>query len=474
MEGVYDAIMFDALRHFFELNEVIVLFVYGQVFFVMGLAVVLQSRRHSHLELADSLIWLALFGIIHGLHEWGYIFIPVQATYVSQEIVILLQMIQVVLLATSFGCLFAFGADLMRNRWPRMLILPLATIGLWGIWFGVSGMVRGIADETWLREAAIGARYTLGLPASVMAAYGLRHQAEQTIKPLNLGHIYRMLRVAGFTFVGYGILAGLIVPSADFFPASWLNEERVLAVLGTPAPVLRSLAGLIMLTAIIRAMEVFDLEVERLIERMEVDKSLAAERERIGRELHDGAIQQAYTAGLIVQSARRQVEAESIVGQRLDRAMTALSEAIASLRAYMSELRPTPEDVSLQEGLRRQAADPRLSTLLDIRLDVSGLGDVSLDPVQTNHILAIVGEALANAARHAGARRVYVRAQTRADIFWLQVEDDGRGFETKRDGDGYGLRNMRDRARLLGGHLAVESNPGEGTRITLEMRWEES
>lgn len=466
--------MVDALRQFFELNEVIVLFIYGQVFFVMGLAVALQSRRHSHLELADSLIWLALFGLIHGLHEWGYIFIPVQATYISQEIIILLQMIQVVLLAISFGCLFAFGADLARNRWPQLMVVPLVAMGLWGFWFGLTGMLRGIMDAEWLREAAIGARYVLGLPASLMAAYGLRYQAEQTIRPLGLGRIHRMLRVAGFTFIGYGFLAGLIVPPGDFFPAAWLNEERVLSLLGTPAPVLRSLAGLVMVTAIIRALEVFDLEVERLIERMELEMSLAAERERIGRELHDGAIQQAYTAGLIVQSARRQVEAESMVGQRLDRAMTALNEAIASLRAYMSELRSTPENVSLQEGLRRQAADPRLSTLLDIRLDVSGLEDVSFDPAQTNHVLAIVGEALANAARHAEARRVNIRAQQRDGMLWLQVEDDGRGFKAEKDGGGYGLRNMRDRARLLGGRLAIESTEGEGTQVTLEMPWEES
>ena len=466
--------MVDALRHFFELNEVIVLFIYGQVFFVMGLAVALQSRRHSHLELADSLIWLALFGILHGLHEWGYIFIPVQETYVNEEIVILLEMLQVVLLALSFGCLFAFGADLMHNRWPRMMTFPLIAMGLWALWFGVSGMAHGIMDDEWLREAAIGARYALGLPASLFAAYGLRHQAERTIKPLHLRHIYRMLRVAGFTFIGYGFLAGLIVPAGDFFPASWLNEERVLSLLGTPAPVLRSLAGLIMVTAIIRAMEVFDLEVDRLIERMELETSLAAERERIGRELHDGAIQQAYTAGLIVQSARRQVEAESLVGQRLDRAMTALNEAIASLRAYMSELRPSPENVSLQEGLRRQAADPRLSALLDIRLDLSGLDDVSMDPAQTNHVLAIVGEALANAARHAEARRVYIQAEKRDGEFSLKVEDDGRGFEVEADGEGYGLRNMRDRARLLGGHLAIDSTLGEGTRVALEIPWEES
>ncbi|HUF07464.1 MAG TPA: hypothetical protein VMP86_08780, partial [Candidatus Binatia bacterium] len=62
------------LAELFETNRIIVLSVYGQVFFVMGLAVALQSRQRSKLPLARPLGWLAGFGLLHGLMEWGYLF----------------------------------------------------------------------------------------------------------------------------------------------------------------------------------------------------------------------------------------------------------------------------------------------------------------------------------------------------------------------------------------------------------------
>ncbi|MEW6239383.1 MAG: hypothetical protein AB1564_01050, partial [Chloroflexota bacterium] len=63
------------LSEFFEINHQLILFVYGLVFFVLGLAIILQTRRSSRLELARSLRWLAAFGITHGFHEWGDLFI---------------------------------------------------------------------------------------------------------------------------------------------------------------------------------------------------------------------------------------------------------------------------------------------------------------------------------------------------------------------------------------------------------------
>ncbi|HEX6387510.1 MAG TPA: hypothetical protein VF177_22810, partial [Anaerolineae bacterium] len=108
--------MIEGLRQFFELNNTLVLFVYGQVFFVMGLAIALQSRHRSRLELARSLGWLAAFGLVHGLHEWGHIFIPIQAVYVDTTILRLLQVLHVLLLALSFGFLSQFGVELLRER----------------------------------------------------------------------------------------------------------------------------------------------------------------------------------------------------------------------------------------------------------------------------------------------------------------------------------------------------------------------
>ena len=71
----------DTLRTLFENNRDLILFVYGMIFFTLGLMIALQSRRYSRLDLARSLKWLAAFGLIHGLHEWGDLFIPIQAAY---------------------------------------------------------------------------------------------------------------------------------------------------------------------------------------------------------------------------------------------------------------------------------------------------------------------------------------------------------------------------------------------------------
>ena len=76
----------EALAELFETNRVIVLTVYGQVFFVLGLAIALQSLKRSTLALARPLPWLAAFGIVHGFHEWGYLFIPIQSGYLPPSL----------------------------------------------------------------------------------------------------------------------------------------------------------------------------------------------------------------------------------------------------------------------------------------------------------------------------------------------------------------------------------------------------
>ncbi len=64
-----------SLSEFFEINHDIILFIYGLVFFVLGLAIIIRTHQSSRLELARSLRWLAAFGILHGFNEWGDLFI---------------------------------------------------------------------------------------------------------------------------------------------------------------------------------------------------------------------------------------------------------------------------------------------------------------------------------------------------------------------------------------------------------------
>ena len=421
----------DFLRQFFELNTVLVFFTYGQVFFVLGLAIALQSRRHSRLELARILGWLSAFGISHGLHEWGELFIPIQTTYMPEAVISFLRVVEIILLALSFTFLFQFGAEALRDRWPRLIAVPILIMLGWSLVFVMPGLALNQTLAGWHQQSSIWARYLIGFPAALAAAVGLRHQARQRVKPLAPGSIYTTLQIAGIGLVAYAILGGLIVPPGDFFPANWLNTESFLVWVGIPVQVFRSLVGLILAIAIIRGLEVFQVEVDRRIERIEVERNLSSERERIGRELHDGSIQSVYTAGLLVESARRRLPADDEAGQKLDRAMAVLNDAIASLRSYIGQLRPGPLDISLVNGLRQQAADPGLTTLMSVEQELNLPAEESASPLRTAHMLAISGEALSNAARHANARKVVLRAHREGEQFTLEIEDDGLGFSVE-------------------------------------------
>jgi hypothetical protein len=129
-----------------EINWIILYFVYGQVFFIMGLVTGLQWRRKSRLELARPLPWLAAFGVAHGLNEWGYIFIPLQALYLGDAVVRIMVMAHLLLLAVSFFFLFQFGVELLLPIWPRhrwLRAVPGALLLLWG----AAVFLRGILME---------------------------------------------------------------------------------------------------------------------------------------------------------------------------------------------------------------------------------------------------------------------------------------------------------------------------------------
>ena len=152
----------------------------------------------------------------------------------------------------------------------------------------------------------------------------------------------------------------------------------------------------------------------------------------------------------------------------------AMNEAIAGLRAYMENLRETENTTNLAEGLRAKATDPRFTALMQVDLNLEIENDDNMSADRTNRVLAIVGEALANAARHAQAHHVLVIARRQKNRLMLAIEDDGHGFKPGApNAAGYGLRDMHDHARLLGGELTVESKPGEGTRIRLLAPWGE-
>lgn len=461
----------DSVREFFSINRPLVLFLYGLTFFVMGLAVFLQSRRHSRLRLARDLYWLAAFGVLHGIHEWGVMFIPIQAEYLPTVFIHLLMTFQVLLLALSFMCLLMFGAVTLERRFPWLKKVVILLGGLWVMAFWLSFYALPTI-EAWHQVSAVWARYLLGLTGSLLAAYGLRYQAKTTIAPLNIVHIYRTLRVAGGALFGYALFGGLLVQRVDFFPATLLNRNLIEQLIGLPVEVLRSLTGLILAVAIIRALEIFEIELDHLIGQMEIERVQATERERIGQEIHDGAIQGVYSASLILESTEKMIEEGSEVAHRLGQARSVLNAVNMDLRSYMVSLRTESPPDPLISSLQELADNPRFKGLLDISLETDC--DPILRPMQVHHIVAITQEALSNTLRHAHARHAKIAVRQENGAIAVIVEDDGRGMPADANSSGYGLRSMRDRAHLLGGKLEIESPPNKGMRVRLTVPEENS
>jgi two-component system sensor histidine kinase UhpB len=122
--------------------------------------------------------------------------------------------------------------------------------------------------------------------------------------------------------------------------------------------------------------------------------------------------------------------------------------------------------------LRRLAEDPRFQSMVDVTLDLDLPEPDRLSPDRTEHVLAIVTEALSNVVRHARARQIAIHAQRIAGRLQLVIQDDGIGIPAEVIA-GHGLHNMHDRARLLDGQIVIEGASGKGTMVRLDVPWKD-
>lgn len=208
-------------------------------------------------------------------------------------------------------------------------------------------------------------------------------------------------------------------------------------------------------------------ELRRHAERA-AETAAEHERIRIATDLHD-AIGHSLTAlNVQLQSATRlrasrPAEADALIDSALDLGQSAL----ASVRSTVSALRADPlEREPLDRVLRRIVARHDASDGPQIDAAVESWRDA---PATATVVARIAEEALVNAIKHAGARRVRVSLRTsNAGEAQLEVSDDGCGFSPSEQSSGHGLQIMRERARGAGIALALESAPGDGTRVVLQ------
>jgi signal transduction histidine kinase len=190
---------------------------------------------------------------------------------------------------------------------------------------------------------------------------------------------------------------------------------------------------------------------------------LMEERERIAKELHDGIIQSLFAVGMNLQGTAL-MSGSPETAARLEKAVGELDNVIRDLRNYIFGLRPgILADRQLDQALRTlgeevQAPGLKVAVEVDVHLAANLSG-------RSHEIVQLTREALSNVARHANATRSSVTLVRAGRGAVLTIEDDGSGFDPRRDSDGNGLRNMRERVSALGGRLRISSKRGLGTSL---------
>jgi len=195
------------------------------------------------------------------------------------------------------------------------------------------------------------------------------------------------------------------------------------------------------------------------------------DRERIAKELHDGAIQALFAVGMGLQGSALLTGDDDLRG-RLQNAVEELDRVIRDLRNYIFGLRPgILADRQLDQALQGLVEEfgQRTGVVAVAEVDPAAAAELT---GRAADVVQLAREALSNVSRHAEAATCRVSLYRDEDGGVLEVDDDGRGFDPAAatgTGTGQGLRNLRERAEGLGGRAEIDSVPGQGTRVRVTI-----
>ncbi len=256
----------------------------------------------------------------------------------------------------------------------------------------------------------------------------------------------------------YGIL---VIGSPD--PQAFAGERRdLLRIIATQASI--ALQNALLYHTLQR-------EKERLVEVEE------EARRRLARELHDGPTQSVAALAMRLNFLQKLLQHDpDQLPAELGKTEQMARQAVQELRQFLFRLRPLIlESQGLVAALTHLAERLQETERFAIHLDVDPAVDRILDANAKGLVFSIIEEALNNARKHADPQNVWIRARAEGNRLTVIVEDDGRGFDPQALRADYsrrgsmGMLNMAERAELLGGEFGIESAPGQGTRVRLQV-----
>ena len=382
----------------------------------------------------------------------------------------------------------AFGVQLFSAQ----VIEPPVALALWDTWLALCAAVVALSvcilalcltgSGLVARRASVGVAALLALPAAALAAWleptGLAADAVQW-----LAHI--ALALAGVWLAADGARRGdarllwpgvvlVVTALADLTRPTWSTEAlpmfpwALAALLGTGGWLL-----LVRFVETLNAAEVLNIDLDALVRsrtaelqaqfervrELERREAIAAERERLMRDMHDGV------GGHLV-SMLAMIEADR---RRPGELATVVRDALEDMRLMIDSLEPVDDDLNAVLAMFRDRLAPRLrAAQVELHWDVELLPAVpGLTPARVLHVLRMLQEAVTNALRHGRACTLWIAAAAGSDGVRIEVRDDGCGFDPRSVAGGRGLRNQQRRAAEIGAALAIDSAAGCGTTVRI-------
>lgn len=476
----------------FDTVLVLVFFIYGLAFFSLGMTLAVESGRFPALADVRVLRPLAIFGILHGTHEWLEAYLMQSEAYAA-PLPAWLPWFRLLLLITSFVFLILFDIEAFRFYaleldWQGYLLVSLLGLYLLFILANAVNVVR-YAGIAWFDLLNVLARYLLAVPGSILAVFALRMQAKGAPGE-ERPHLITHLTVAAIGFLIYG-LAQIFVPKTVMFPASYINAEGFRSWLGFPIQVLRAGAAILIALGLVRATQLAERERQRLaaatqkahLEALEQRDNLRhellfhtvraqeEERARIARELHDDTAQVLTAFSLNLATLRTYISIVPETTPLVDSLQALCKQMSQKLYRLVHDLRPAQlDDLGLLPAIQSLQDSSGLQGL-EVTVNVHGKSR-RLDPIVETVLFRVIQEALNNVMRHAECRQAQILFNFGPQSISVNVSDAGIGFDPEKPltpPHGWGLAGMRERVELIKGNLHIQSQPGKGTTVEITV-----
>jgi signal transduction histidine kinase len=352
-----------------------------------------------------------------------------------------------------------------------------------------------VEGDLWV-VADVWTRYVLAIPSAILASVGLIAQ-QRAFRRAGLAQFSRDSLWAAVAFAWYGVIGQTFTRVSPLPPSTVINQDLFLDTFGIPIQLLRAVSAVVAAIFVIRFLRSFEVETQRQIDELQAERleeaqrreamrgelfqrvvaAQEAERQRVARELHDETGQALTAIGLGLRGVGTSMRVDiDKAAHNLRQLEGLVAHSLDELQRLIADLRPSHlDELGLRATLRWYASELQQRTGLDIEVKVQGEPQEIPLEVKTT-LFRIAQEALTNAIKHAAATSAKVYLTFELEKVSIMVEDNGVGFDTTRmamtNRSAWGLLGMRERAAHLGGTFYLDSQPGNGTRVHIEMPYQ--